>query len=109
MRTRSQLLARGVGRFNGCVLRWRAASPALRRRLTVVSYTGRRSGRTFSTPVAYRLVEGGAVIEVSLPERKTWWRNFTGDGGPITVLERRGHATAERAGRRVRVTVRFTD
>jgi hypothetical protein len=113
MRSRSQLLQRGVVRFNACVLHWQASSPAVRRRLTVVTYVGRRSGRTFSTPVAYQRVEGGVVIEVSIPDRKEWWRNFTGEGGPITVrldeVERPGHATATRVGGRVRVAVRFTD
>jgi hypothetical protein len=113
MSSRSQLLQRGAVRINACVLRWQALSPVVRRRLTVVTYVGRRSGRTFSTPVGYQRVEGGVVIEVSIPDRKEWWRNFTGEGGPITVrldeVERPGHAVASRFRGRVRVTVRFTD
>jgi len=68
-------------------------------KLTVVTYTGRRSGRTVSTPVGYRRVGSTVTIPVSLPERKTWWRNFTGDGGPLSLhldgADRTGHAVAE--------------
>jgi hypothetical protein len=45
------------------------------------------------------------------PDKKTWWRNFTGDGGPITLTnfdgaDRTGHAVAHRDERgRVTVTV----
>lgn len=79
--------------------------------LTVVTYTGRRSGRVVSTPVGYRRRGGGVVeIPVGLPERKTWWRNFTGAGAPLSLQldgsERRGHAVATRDARgRVVVTV----
>ena len=72
----------------------------LRRNVTMITYTGRRSGKTFRIPVAYR--RSGDVIEVgaNLPDAKTWWRNFVGDGGPVTVTldggERHGHAVANR-------------
>nr|WP_222936696.1 nitroreductase/quinone reductase family protein [Streptomonospora sp. PA3] len=84
----------------------------MRRRLTVVTYTGRRSGRTFSTPVGYRRQGGTVAISVMMPERKQWWRNFTGAGGPISLdLDegvRTGHAVAETdAAGRVTVTVRL--
>ena len=44
------------------------------------------------------------------PDSKTWWRNFTGEGGPITLVgldgaDRTGHAVAHRDDRG-RVTVR---
>lgn len=66
--------------------------------MTVVTYTGRRSGRTFSIPV-------------EIPDQKNWWRNFTGDGWPIRVrlggVDRAGHGTARRGGRGVTVSVRL--
>jgi hypothetical protein len=69
------------------------------RRFTIVTYTGRRSGRTFSTPVGYRRAGSTVTISVSLPERKTWWRNFTGDGGPVSLhldgADHAGHAVAQ--------------
>lgn len=69
-------------------------------RMTVVSYTGRKSGRSFSIPVAYTRQGRTATIGVSLPDRKGWWRNFTGDGGPLSLwldgTSVPGHATAHR-------------
>jgi F420H(2)-dependent quinone reductase len=82
------------------------------RRFTIVTYTGRRSGRTFSTPVGYRRTGSTVTISVSLPERKTWWRNFTGDGGPVSLhldgADRTGHAVAQVNDKsQVTVTVRL--
>ncbi|MEV7867182.1 hypothetical protein AB0P17_14015 [Streptomyces sp. NPDC088124] len=106
---------RFVDRFNGCVVGLRSSPRSGRlvnRRLTVVTYTGRRSGRTFSTPVAYRRAADVVTIRVGLPERKTWWRNFTGEGGPISLhldgVDRPGHAIAHVDGKdRVSLTVRL--
>ena len=47
------------------------------------------------------------------PDSKNWWRNFLGDGGPITLVgfdgaDRKGHAVPHRDERgRVTVTVRL--
>lgn len=117
MRTENQLVKRGVARFNACAVQWQVSpriGKLVRRRMTVISYTGRRSGQTFSTPVAYRRVDGGVAIDVRLPDHKSWWRNFLGEGGPLTLrlddADRVGHATAQRDDRgRVVVTVRLTD
>jgi hypothetical protein len=80
--------------------------------MTIVSYVGRRSGKTFSTPVGYKRTADGVRIMVALPDQKQWWRNFEGDGGEITVLldkqERAGHAVAARSGKRVHVDVSLT-
>jgi hypothetical protein len=82
-----------------------AASPrfggALRGSVAVVTYTGRRSGRTFSIPVAYRRRDDDNIdIGANLPDAKTWWRNFVGDGAPLSVtldgVERAGHGVAHR-------------
>src|SRR6202012_1904456 len=69
----------------------------LRRSVTLITYTGRRSGRTFSIPVAYRRRSDEDIeIDANLPDAKTWWRNFVGDGAPISLtldgVERAGHA-----------------
>jgi hypothetical protein len=79
---------------------------------TDVTYTGRRSGRTFTTPVGYRRTGDTVVIGVQFPDAKTWWRNFTDAGGPISVelggTDRTGHAIARRDGKgRVTVTVQL--
>ena len=57
----------------------------LGRYFTTVTYQGRRSGRTFSTPVGYRRSGDIVTISVMLPDAKSWWRNFLGEGGPITL------------------------
>ena len=62
-----------------------------------IRYVGRRSGKTIETPVGYRRSGDRIVINVMSPDKKTWWRNFLGEGGPITLLkldgaDRTGHA-----------------
>lgn len=83
----------------------------LRRRITVLSYTGNRSGRTYTMPVGYKQ-HGDTVLLQSKygSAEKTWWRNFTGGGREATILvngrERTGHAVATKNGRD-HVTVRI--
>jgi hypothetical protein len=110
-----RLLMRGAPLFNAPIVAL-AASPRLgkmlRRNITLISYTGRRSGRTFSIPVAYR--HRGDEIEIvpNMPDAKTWWRNFLGDGAPMSLtldgVEREGHGVAHRDDKgRVTVQVRL--
>jgi hypothetical protein len=75
--------------------------PVVRRGMINIRYVGRRSGKTIETPIGYRRTDDGIVINVMSPDNKTWWRNFLGDGGPITLLkfdgnDRSGHAVASR-------------
>jgi hypothetical protein len=82
------------------------------RSVAVITYTGRRSGRTISTPVSYRREGDELQIAANMPEAKNWWRNFTGDGAPLSVhlngVERAGHALAQRdTSGRVTVHVRL--
>ncbi len=49
-------------------------------RTVLVSFTGRRSGRTFTTPVNY-LRSGDEVL---IATDSAWWRNLTG-GAPVTL------------------------
>ena len=54
------------------------------RNIAMLTYTGRRSGRRFSIPVAYRRADDSGdnvIIGVGMPEANTWWRNFVGEGG----------------------------
>ncbi|GAA0641381.1 hypothetical protein GCM10010174_74750 [Kutzneria viridogrisea] len=114
---RGPLPQRAVSRVNGCVSALRTSprwGRLVSRHITIVTYTGRRSGRTFSTPVAYRHAADTVTIGVQLPEAKTWWRNFVGEGGPISLqlngTDRTGHATARRDEKgRVTVTVHLSD
>jgi hypothetical protein len=64
--------------------------------------------------VAYRRADDAVVISANMPEAKTWWRNFLGNGGPVTLqldgAERVGHAVAQQDEKgRVIVTVRLTN
>jgi hypothetical protein len=72
----------------------------LERVVVTISYTGRRSGKTFSTPVLYSKHGDNITIRVASPDSKNWWRNFLGDGAPITVhlphVARTGYATSRR-------------
>ncbi|MQY17693.1 PNPOx family protein [Nocardia macrotermitis] len=77
-----------------------------------ISYVGRRSGKTFRTPIAYRRDGDDIVIGVAMPDKKSWWRNFLGEGAPLTIHlregDRTGHAVASRDEKgAVTVTVRF--
>jgi hypothetical protein len=104
-----------VNWFNRRLIAVRAAprwGKAMRRHLTVVTYTGRRSGRTISTPVGFRRDGDTVTIGVQMPDAKKWWRNFLGDGHPLTLeldgAARTGRAVARRDDRgRVTVTVRL--
>ncbi|MGH3632842.1 MAG: nitroreductase/quinone reductase family protein [Mycobacterium sp.] len=93
---------RGFNRGASALLKNSRIGPRLGRAITTITYVGRRSGRTFSTPVAYRRDQDQVTIVVDIPDVKNWWRNFTGDGGPITLRldgrDRPGHAVAQRSG-----------
>jgi len=111
-----RLLMRAAPVFNAPVAAI-AKSPRfgalLRRNVTLITYTGRRSGRTFSLPVSYRRRGDEIDITPNMPDAKTWWRNFVGDGSPISLTldgaERAGHAVAHRDDKgRVTVHVRLT-
>ncbi|MGP4056966.1 nitroreductase/quinone reductase family protein [Mycobacterium sp. 4D054] len=103
-----------VGVFNAGAARLIDApviGPVVRRAMVVIRYTGRRSGQTFQTPVNYQRSGDAVVIRVMAPDKKTWWRNFTGEGGPITLMnfdgaDRTGHAVAAQD-EQGRVTVRM--
>jgi len=101
--------------FNGWVARL-TVSPRwgrlVGRGIAMLTYTGRRSGRTFTIPIGYRRTASGILITVVMPDAKNWWRNFLGEGGPLSVrldgVDREGHGVARRDERgRVTVEVRF--
>src|SRR5262249_44718162 len=59
----------------------------LSRGLTLITVTGRRSGRRYTIPVGYLETADAVVVLVNDAPSKTWWRNYL-DGGPIEVLLR---------------------
>jgi hypothetical protein len=48
----------------------------LGRRLAVVRYTGRRSGRQRRLVTEYDVIGSTVRIDVGRADAKTWWRNF---------------------------------
>lgn len=111
---RNATLTRAVGVFNAGVAAL-VRSPRWGRLVggtVLITYTGRRSGRTFTIPVTSRRAGEKLTITVAFPDAKNWWRNFLGEGGPVSVhldgVDRTGHAVALRDGpRRVTVTVQL--
>jgi len=67
-------------------------------RLALITYAGRKTGREYTIPVLYRDKGDEVTIGVGWPDRKVWWRNLTGEGGPVRMVVRgkevRGHAVA---------------
>jgi hypothetical protein len=115
--TLGRLLMRAAPLLNAPVAAL-ANSPLLgrlvNRNIAMLTYSGRRSGRSFTIPVAHRHSGADVIIAANMPEAKTWSRNFLDDGGPLTLhldgTERGGHAVAKREEKeRVTVTVRLTD
>ena len=56
--------------------------------IDLIRYTGRRSGREFTTPTQYAPSGNDVIILVGRPNTKTWWRNFTSEYD-IDILMRR--------------------
>ena len=105
----------------GAVLRSRAHW-LLSRGLTLITVTGRRSGRRYTIPVGYLETPQAIVVLVNDAPSKTWWRNYM-QAGPVEVrlrgVQRSGRAvvvppgseqfrrTAEESFRRSRVIPRL--
>jgi hypothetical protein len=58
--------------------------------LTLITVTGRKTGRRYSIPTGYQQEGDTVVILVSKADRKQWWRNYR-EPRPIELLLR-GHA-----------------
>jgi len=65
---------------------WLLRSPLhgmLSKSFMLITVTGRKSGRRYTTPVNY--VRDGDTLWVTSLHRRTWWRNLKG-GAPVSVL-----------------------
>jgi hypothetical protein len=51
----------------------------------LLAYTGRRTGVRRELPAEFAVLDDRYVVVAGRPETKTWWRNFSGDGRPVTV------------------------
>jgi len=77
------------------------AHPLLSWRFLLISYEGHRTGRRYTTPVAYWSRPEGVVL-LTPREQTTWWTNFRG-GHDLRVLlrgswrEGRGEVVADEA------------
>ena len=64
------------------------------RNLAILSFTGRKSGKSYDTPLSY-VRDDQTVLFLSSRQTK-WWRNFTAEPAPVEVeLENKrysGHA-----------------
>jgi hypothetical protein len=58
--------------------------PLFGRQLTLITVTGRRSGRQYTLPVGYKRSGERVTIPVMWPARKLWWRNLRG-GAPVAL------------------------
>lgn len=84
----------------------------LRPRTILLTYTGRKTGQSYTIPV-WAKVDGDTMrIGVGAASQKRWWRNLRSEGAPVSVVlggvERTGHAVAtgdEHTGVRVIVTL----
>ena len=92
--------AAGVNRLMIPALRTAPGRRLLGGSMAVVTYRGRKSGRQFTFPVSYRRSGSEVTIGIAAPEAKTWWRNFLGEGAPMSLQlgeeQVEGHAVATR-------------
>ena len=74
---------RGLGRtLNPVALR---AARAGRGPFSLVRHVGRRTGRTFETPLMLAPVDGGFVAELTYGTGVQWYRNIVAAGGCVVV------------------------
>lgn len=71
------------------IIKWLLKSPLhgfVSKNMMLVTYTGRKSGKTFSTPVNYMRLkdERGEYLLTTSALDRTWWRNLLG-GAPVSV------------------------
>lgn len=67
------------------IMEWLLKSPLhpiISQNTMLVTYKGRKSGKTYTTPVNY--VRDGQVLTTTSYRHRTWWRNLRG-GAPVTV------------------------
>ena len=63
--------------------------------IVLITYHGRKSGKTYTLPVQYVQADKLIYILPGAPEQKTWWRNLRG-GAPVQ-LHLCGHVLSAQA------------
>lgn len=74
---------RPIFRLANPVLKWLLRSPFHRRvskEIGLLTFTGRKSGKRFTTPVGYHRMDGKLIVFTD----SGWWRNLT-KGAPATL------------------------
>ena len=61
----------------------------------VIQHNGRRSGRSYSTPVGARSTPGGFVIPLTFGEQADWFRNVQAAGGCVIRWKGADYPTVE--------------
>lgn len=75
-------------RWYNPLMRWLLRSPfhgLVSRSVLLITFTGHKTGRTYSTPVSYG--QKGSLIQLISHRDRAWWRNFEG-GVAVTVCLR---------------------
>jgi deazaflavin-dependent oxidoreductase (nitroreductase family) len=76
-----------MNRFMSTMLRLPVLHRMLSGSMLLITFTGRKSGKTYTTPVSY--VQDGQTVYILTKRFRKWWHNFR-DAAPVT-LHLRGH------------------
>ncbi len=71
------------------IMTWLLRSPLhsfMSKNTMLITYTGRKSGKTFTTPVNYLVMAPGGVLAyyTTSQSTRTWWRNLR-QGAPVKI------------------------
>ncbi|MFT3714986.1 MAG: hypothetical protein QM774_03300 [Gordonia sp. (in: high G+C Gram-positive bacteria)] len=96
-----QKVAKQINRVTTPLLSAPVVGPLLGKSMAEITYTGRKSGKTFHLVVNYkRKADDEILVGVAAADQKTWWRNFYPDPAPILIkldgVDRAGTAVAKR-------------
>ncbi|GGF99544.1 hypothetical protein GCM10007304_11740 [Rhodococcoides trifolii] len=93
--------ANGANKVMLPLLRNSPLAGVLNKSMAEVTYTGRKSGKQITLVVSYKRSGDTVRIAVVAPDAKSWWRNFLGDGAPMTLMfdgkPHEAHAIATRS------------
>lgn len=90
------LIWRLFNKLNNPFMKWLLRSPLhgiVSRSFMLITFTGRKSGRAYTTPVQY--AQDGSTLYVVTSQGYTWWKNLR--GGANVTLHVRGKALRGRA------------
>ncbi|WP_377449359.1 nitroreductase/quinone reductase family protein [Rhodococcoides fascians] len=63
----------------------RVLDRVLGRSMGILTYTGRKSGKRITLPLAISRKGEHLKVRVAMPDKKNWWRNFVDGGGRVDV------------------------